>query len=71
MKFAKVILLAALVAPSVAAAQNAPPPVTPVTVLAPIPTNLVFLAPLASLAVLPFVLDSGESSDTTTTTTTN
>ncbi len=49
MKFAKVVLIAALLAPSIAAAQEANPPVQP--------TNFVFLAPVVlSFLAAPLLL---------------
>ena len=63
MKFAKSILLSALLLPTVAAAQPAPPPAP----LSLVPTNFVFLAPIVtSFIVVPFLLNDTTDSTTST-----
>lgn len=53
MKFAKVLAVAALVAPSMASAQNNPPPPL-------VPTNFVFLAPaIIGFVALPVIFGDG------------
>lgn len=53
MKFAKVLAVAALVAPSMASAQNNPPPPL-------VPTNFVFFAPaIIGFVALPVIFQNG------------
>ena len=60
MKFAKILLVMAVLAPSVASAQSAPPTSLPLGA-----TNFAFLLPLVGFLAVPVVL--GENNNTVST----